>query len=133
MMKPIANQKEINSKPTNKPKIEKSNNLPVKTNNNSQTKMGTLEKSVIDAYVRRNRAKINWCYEKELNKNSNLSGKIIINFVISETGSVISSKVQKTTMDNTAVESCVANQIKKIRFPAPQGGGIVIVNYPFVF
>lgn len=95
--------------------------------------MGALDRSVIDAYIRRNLAKIRWCYEKELNKDPKLFGRIVINFVISGTGSVSSSKVNRTTMGNKNVESCVASQIKKIRFPAPKGGGIVIVNYPFVF
>jgi low affinity Fe/Cu permease len=95
--------------------------------------MGALDRSVIDAYIRRNLAKIRWCYEKELNKDPKLFGRIVINFIISATGAVSSSKVQRTTMGNATVESCVADQIKKIRFPAPKGGGIVIVNYPFVF
>ncbi len=95
--------------------------------------MGALDKSVIDAYIQRNLAKIRWCYEKELNKDPKLFGRIVINFIISGTGAVSSSKVNRTTMGNQNVESCVADQIKKIRFPAPKGGGIVIVNYPFVF
>jgi len=95
--------------------------------------MGALDRSVIDAYIKRNLAKIRWCYEKELNKDPKLFGRIVINFIISGTGSVSSSKVNRTTMGNENVESCVADQIKKIRFPAPKGGGIVIVNYPFVF
>lgn len=95
--------------------------------------MGALDRSVIDAYIKRNLAKIRWCYEKELNKDPKLFGRIVINFIISGTGAVSSSKVNRTTMGNQNVESCVADQIKKIRFPAPKGGGIVIVNYPFVF
>ncbi|HSW61088.1 MAG TPA: AgmX/PglI C-terminal domain-containing protein [bacterium] len=95
--------------------------------------MGALDRSVIDAYIKRNLAKIRWCYEKELNKDPKLFGRIVINFIISGTGTVSSSKVNRTTMGNQNVESCVADQIKKIRFPAPKGGGIVIVNYPFVF
>lgn len=95
--------------------------------------MGALDRSVIDAYIRRNLAKIRWCYEKELNKDPKLFGRIVINFIISKTGAVSSSKVNRTTMGNKNVEKCVANQIKKIRFPKPKGGGIVIVNYPFVF
>ncbi|MGI6393887.1 MAG: AgmX/PglI C-terminal domain-containing protein [bacterium] len=95
--------------------------------------MGALDRSVIDAYIKRNLAKIRWCYEKELNKDPKLFGRIVINFIISGTGVVSSSKVNRTTMGNQNVESCVADQIKKIRFPAPKGGGIVIVNYPFVF
>jgi len=95
--------------------------------------MGALDRAVIDAYIKRNLAKIRWCYEKELNKDPKLFGKIVINFIIAKTGQVSSSKVQRSTMGNENVESCVADQIKKIRFPQPKGGGIVIVNYPFVF
>ncbi len=95
--------------------------------------MGALDRAIIDAYIRRNLAKIRWCYEKELNKNPKLFGKIVVKFIISKTGKVSSSKVSRTTMGNQTVESCVARQIKKIRFPNPKGGGIVVVNYPFVF
>ena len=95
--------------------------------------MGALDRSVIDAYIRRNLAKIRWCYEKELAKDPKLFGRVVINFTISGTGAVSQSRVNRTTMGNETVESCIANQIRTIRFPAPKGGGIVIVNYPFVF
>jgi hypothetical protein len=95
--------------------------------------MGALDRPVIDAYIRRNLSKIRWCYEKELAKTPKLFGRIVVNFTISGTGTVSQSKVNRTTMGNKTVESCVVNQIRTIRFPAPKGGGIVIVNYPFVF
>jgi len=95
--------------------------------------MGALDRAVIDGYIRRNLAKIRWCYEKELGKNPNLFGKIVINFKIKKSGRVGYSNVKRTTMGSPKVEKCVARQIKQIRFPKPNGGGIVIVNYPFVF
>ncbi len=95
--------------------------------------MGALDRAVIDAYIRRNLAKIQWCYEKELNKDPKLFGKVVINFIIDKNGEVSSSKVGRSTMGNANVEECIAGQIKKIRFPQPKGGGIVVVNYPFVF
>ena len=95
--------------------------------------MGALDRSVIDSYIRRNLAKIRWCYEKELAKKPTLFGKISIKFTISKSGSVSRSSVKRTTMGNLAVERCVARQIKRIKFPKPKGGGIVVVNYPFVF
>jgi hypothetical protein len=95
--------------------------------------MGALKRSVIDSYIRRNLAKVRWCYEKELAKKPTLFGRIAIEFTISKSGAVSKSNVKRTTMGNAAVEKCVARQIKKIRFPKPLGGGIVVVNYPFVF
>jgi len=95
--------------------------------------MGAIERSVIDAFIRRNLSKIRWCYERELGKYPHLFGRITINFIISGNGTVSTSKVHRTTMKSEAVENCVASTIKKIRFPSPKGGGTVVVTYPFVF
>ena len=95
--------------------------------------MGTLTRSDIDDTVSKHLPDIRSCYENELKKDPKLSGRIAVNFVISATGGVKSSKVQRTSLENEAVESCVADQIKKIQFPAPKGGGVVIVTYPFEF
>ena len=116
-------------------KILKSNkvNPKVSADGGHMVVMGALDRSVIDEYVRKNLAKIIDCYAEELNNAPKLSGRIVINFIISATGNVSSSKVQRTTVGNATVESCVADQIKQIVFPEPRGGGIVIVNYPFSF
>jgi len=122
----------LNKDKNNGPKLAIINGIEV-TTSDKKIKSGTIDKSVIDAYVQRNLAKIRWCYEKELIKNRNLGGRIVFNFIIGEDGSVPVAKVSRTTMNNENVERCVADQIKKIKFPSPKGGGIVIVNYPFVF
>jgi hypothetical protein len=95
--------------------------------------MGAIDRSVVDAYIKRNLAKIRWCYEKELAKSPNIFGRITINFIIKGDGFVGTSKVSRTTLKSEPVENCVASVIKQIRFPKPKGGGTVIVNYPFVF
>ena len=96
--------------------------------------MGALNKCTIDSYVRKSVGKIRECYETGLAKNPKLSGgRVVINFIISASGDVSSAKVQRTTLGNAEVEKCIAEQIKKIKFPKPKGGGIVIVNYPFKF
>ena len=40
--------------------------------------------------------------------------------------------VQKSTMNNRNVETCIAKAVRRWLFPKPKGGGIVIVSYPFV-
>ena len=94
---------------------------------------GNLDKSVIKDAISEHWPDIRSCYKNELKNDPKLIGKIAVKFVISATGTVKSSKVQGTTVENKAVESCVADQIKKIQFPAPKGGGVVIVTYPFLF
>ena|GEM_PF-1410609 len=95
--------------------------------------MGSLDRALIDSYIRRNLAKIRWCYERELARDQSLNGKISILFKINGDGTVGNSNVKRSTMQSEPVETCVASTIKKIHFPAPKGGGIVVVTYPFVF
>lgn len=95
--------------------------------------LGALDKSLIDAVIKRNMAAIRYCYQRELTKNPNLGGKITIKFVIAKDGSVSKSDVKSSSMGNGAVEGCIADRFLKFQFPEPKGGGIVIVSYPFIF
>ncbi len=95
--------------------------------------LGALDKSVIDRVVKQHLAQIRYCYQKELNKDPQLSGKIVIKFQIAADGTVDSAETNSTTMDNTIVEDCICGRFLRFKFPQPEGGGIVIVSYPFVF
>lgn len=95
--------------------------------------LGALDKSIIDRIVKQSLPQIRYCYEKELSKNPNLKGKLVIKFTISKDGSVAEASPKSSTLGNPIVENCVAQRFLRMRFPAPKGGGIVIVSYPFVF
>ncbi len=95
--------------------------------------IGALDKSEIDRIVKQHLSQIRYCYQKELNRQPSLKGKVVIRFVIAADGSVSRSEVQSTSMNNGVVEACVAERFYRMRFPRPQGGGLVIVTYPFVF
>jgi hypothetical protein len=36
-------------------------------------------------------------------------------------------------MDSEIVETCVTGRFLRMQFPAPRGGSVVIVTYPFEF
>ena len=95
--------------------------------------LGALDKSIIDRIVKQHLAQIRYCYQKELNKNPKLFGKIVVKFVIAKDGSVSSATTKSSTMKNPIVEKCVNSRFMRMRFPSPKGGGIVIVSYPFIF
>ena len=78
-------------------------------------------------------AQIRYCYQQQLTKNPSLGGKISIKFVIAKDGTVSSASTKSTTMNNAAVEGCIAGRFLKFQFPEPKGGGIVMVTYPFIF
>lgn len=94
---------------------------------------GSLDRETIRRVIRRHRAEYRYCYERELNRKRDLNGKIKVKFTIAGNGSVIASTVVESTMKNASVENCLAGKIKRWVFPAPKGGGIVVVTYPFIF
>lgn len=94
---------------------------------------GSLTKEQIARVVRRFMSQIKFCYEKELNKNPNLEGKLVANWVIGGNGRVTSASMVQDTMKNKNVTKCVTRIIKRMTFPKPKGGGVVTVTYPFVF
>ena len=93
---------------------------------------GALDRSEIVKVVKRHMSQIRYCYEKELKLAPKLKGKLTVKFVIAKDGSVSSSSLKSSTMKNAAVDSCVPKRFKRMRFPKPKGGGIVIVSYPFL-
>ncbi len=94
--------------------------------------MGSLSMEIIRQVIASHRDQIKYCYSQELNRNPNLAGKVAVKFTISPKGYVTQASVAQTTLNNAAVENCITQKIRTWKFPEPKGGGIVIVNYPFI-
>lgn len=97
------------------------------------TVKGSLDREIIRRYVRRHINQIRFCYERELQSQPNLAGRVNIRFVISPSGAVSSSNVASSTIGNAQVEQCVARAVQRIPFPHSNTGGVVVVTYPFMF
>ncbi len=95
--------------------------------------IGGIDKSAIDAVIKRHMNSIRHCYSRELVREPSLAGKISVKFIIAKDGSVSSATVANTSMGSPAVESCVTGRFMRMQFPELRGGGIAVVKYPFVF
>jgi hypothetical protein len=95
--------------------------------------LGALDRSLIDEVIKRHMNQIRYCYQRELTRDPALAGKIVVRFTIAGDGSVSASSIKETTMNNSAVETCVTGRFMRMQFPEPRGGGVVIVSYPFLF
>lgn len=95
--------------------------------------LGSLDKTVIQRVIQRHLNQIRYCYQRELTKNPDLAGRVVIKFVVAADGTVSSATVKESTMGDSATEACITGRFMRMTFPAPAGGGIVIVSYPFVF
>jgi TonB family protein len=92
---------------------------------------GSLSADVIRRVVRRHLGEVRFCYEQALNSQPDLRGTVSVRWIISPSGSVTTSTVSGSTLGSARVESCVASAVRRWTFPAPDGGGMVSVNYPF--
>lgn len=95
--------------------------------------VGALDKSLVDTVIKRNLNQIRHCYQRELNRQPQLEGQVVVKFVIAGDGTVSSAYTKHSTLGDATVETCINNRFMRMQFPEPKGGGIVIVNYPFVF
>ena len=93
------------------------------------TVRGDLDKDLILRVVRRHKNEVKSCYEAELAKNSNLQGRVVIEFTIDTTGTVTDSTVKSSTLDSPTVEECIAAAVLKWEFPRPKIG-IAVITFP---
>lgn len=94
---------------------------------------GGLDPNIVSQVVRNNIGRVRYCYERQLAAEPALYGKIKISWVINPDGTVKGQKIDQTTMNNSMVEGCILRQVAKWSFPRPDGGGDVVVAYPFFF
>ena len=74
------------------------------------------------------------CYQNVLDRSTaafNGVGKF--NFLIGSSGYVTKAGINTGSSVPSSVKKCTVNILKGIKFPAPQGGGVVEVNQPFNF
>ncbi len=92
-----------------------------------------LAREEIQRVIRRNRARFRVCYERALQREADLNGKVSTRFTIGPDGAVIAALIDESTLGHAEVEACLVAQLKRTAFPAPRGRGVVVVRYPFLF
>ncbi len=95
-------------------------------------RVGGLDSALIDEVVRQNLNRFRYCYQRELQRDPALQGKVTLKWVIATDGSVSTAAVKRDTLGNPAVSGCMLDVTRRMSFPQPKGG-IVIVSYPFLF
>jgi hypothetical protein len=93
---------------------------------------GGLTREQINRVVRAHAAAIRYCYEKELQRQPSLSGKVELYWVIRTKGNVERTKIAASTLGSREVEGCMERQVKNWQFPRSDSETIV-QSYPFFF
>jgi TonB family protein len=94
---------------------------------------GSLDKEIIRRIIRRHIDEVKACYEAGLAFASGLGGRVVVRFTIGPDGVVVASELGESTLGDSRVETCIVDAARGWEFPKPEGGGVVIVAYPFSF
>lgn len=92
-----------------------------------------MDRSIIQRVIRQHRREIRACYQHELQRDVDLSGRVVVSFIIDPAGNVASARIHESDLGDDDVEACLVRRIRQWRFPMPSNPGNVRVNYPFVF
>jgi len=93
---------------------------------------GHLSKEVIRRVIRSRINEIRSCYERALQAEPGLEGRVVVRFVIDASGKVTNATVQESTFDDDVIEKCILAAIERLTFPVAEGGGVNVVSYPFI-
>jgi Ca-activated chloride channel homolog len=93
---------------------------------------GSLDRVIIQRIVRAHRNEVRHCYNRGLASDPSLAGRVVIQFVIGALGTVSVATVASTELADEKVGQCIAHAVKRWSFPKSEGGGTVLVNYPFL-
>lgn len=73
------------------------------------------------------------CYDRGAKTHSGVEGRVVFRIGIDPSGAVGTSCVVRSSLNDAAIESCLADVILTWKFPPPKAGGWVLVDTPFVF
>ena len=92
-----------------------------------------LSRSLIDEVIKRKLAQIRFCYQRQLQHEPDLAGSLVVSFTIAGDGSVSRAGIKRDGLGSGEVAACVVDRFEQMQFPRPNGGGLVMVTYPFAF
>lgn len=102
----------------------------------ADTLLGSIPKELVASTLRTALPAIRSCYEKSLTTQPTLAGRVMTSFRIAADGRVDEAKEapgEGPPFPDPKVTECILKEIRTLRFPKPNGGGVVKVKYPFVF
>ncbi len=105
---------------------------PIVPSNGCDKKCGGSGSEAIESALAQKAKQARRCYEKALQADATLKGKISLNVKIGTNGSVCSVGVGSNDMGNDYIAQCVTDLFRNSSFPSPTGGCIE-TNLPLNF
>jgi TonB family protein len=95
--------------------------------------LAARDRDALHEAIRAQRAPLLACYDKALETQPGLSGKLTTAFTVAEDGTVSDARIAASTLGAPALEACVRGAVAAWRFAPAPGAGPTNVHYPFTF
>jgi hypothetical protein len=92
---------------------------------------GSLEKGIIRRFIQRHTREVLDCYKDQLSRIPELEGSVSVLFIIANSGEVVASRVESSTVNNRWVEDCIVVTVRNWKFPKSSDGGESMVSQTF--
>jgi len=98
---------------------------------------GSLGRAVIRAVIVTAHQRMRRCYETTVLAGPEpwAEGRVMTSFIIGPDGGIQAAGIahERTQIPSPALQTCMLGVLRTLRFPEPDGGGVVGVNYPWTF
>jgi len=91
---------------------------------------GRLDQDSLRSTLRRRQSEIQRCYERGLNANPELRGRVVLQFTIGAGGAVTDARLHENTVGDS-VGTCITTAVRRWRFDEPQGGAVT-TRVPYI-
>lgn len=95
--------------------------------------LGSMDRSVIGDVIRNHLGALKACYQRELQREPDLAGRLVARIRIGADGLVREVTVEDDETGHPALGACVVARLRGLQFPVSAGGGETLVRYPFTF
>ena len=95
------------------------------------TVSANVDKAQVAGIIGQRKPDIYDCYSKALEKSPGLAGRVLMKITATSSGDVASAIVQKSTIQNAALQQCMTTRIRKWKLPNDNSGGLIVVQYAF--
>jgi len=93
---------------------------------------GGLDRDAVARVMEGNKGQVLFCYEKGLQSDPGLAGRVALRFSIGSDGHVSAASIASSSLQAKAVENCILQRLKTWQFPIPKGGMEVKISYPYM-
>lgn len=93
----------------------------------------TVDRTTLKKEIQNKRYEVFNCYKEQYKKDSQLAGKLLLNWRVNDQGQAENIYVSDSTISNEDLISCVKEVVAKTQFTAAPEGKTIDVKYPWIF